>query len=209
MKFAQQVVHFQENWPGNCTKTGRTSVNPGIGRWAMSRTLAIKPTRRLRLEAETAADLMTSNPVSVREDATVPEVTALLTDKGICAAPVIDDAGRPVGVVSQSDILIHERESAKCPEPVTAEGPGREADRMQVGEIMTPVVFSVGPETPAAKVVEELRSLRVRRLFVVDAAGVLVGVISTHDILRHCGNDAAGCVSGRLRACKLSASGVR
>jgi len=50
---------------------------------------------------------------------------------------------------------------------------------------MTPAVFSVGPDTPAAKVVHDLLSLNVHRLFVVDENGVLVGVISTIDVLRH------------------------
>ena len=50
---------------------------------------------------------------------------------------------------------------------------------------MTPVVFSVRPETPARQVIEEMLHLRVHRLFVIDADGVLVGVIATSDILRH------------------------
>ena len=37
----------------------------------------------------------------------------LFTDKGIHAAPVIDEAGRPIGVLSRSDLLIHHCERAK------------------------------------------------------------------------------------------------
>jgi CBS domain-containing protein len=65
---------------------------------------------RLILCAETAADLMVPNPVSIRAGATVKEAAAFLTDKGFSAAPVIDEAGRPVGVLSQSDIVVHDRE---------------------------------------------------------------------------------------------------
>jgi CBS domain-containing protein len=49
---------------------------------------------------------------------------------------------------------------------------------------MTPAVFCVRPETAAVKVVEKMLALGVRRLFVVDGAGVLVGVSSTFDVLR-------------------------
>ena len=49
---------------------------------------------------------------------------------------------------------------------------------------MTPVVFCVRPETSAAKVVEKMLALGVRRLFVVDDDGVLVGVVSAVDVLR-------------------------
>src|SRR5260370_36383798 len=68
------------------------------------------PGTRLALRAETAADLMSMNPISVRRDAGVREAIALLTDRDITAAPVIDDNGRPVGVISITDILIHDRE---------------------------------------------------------------------------------------------------
>jgi CBS domain-containing protein len=49
---------------------------------------------------------------------------------------------------------------------------------------MTPVVFCVHPDDPAAEVVEKMQALNVRRLFVVDDAGVLVGVVSAFDVLR-------------------------
>jgi CBS domain-containing protein len=162
--------------------------------------LEIEP--RLALQAESAAELMTANPVSVREDATLKEALALLIDKGFSAAPVIDQAGRPVGVLSRSDILIHERESPhylkQAPEffhkedLITSEGEPlgkgfqvEQVDRTRVREMMTPAIFSVAPDTPAAQVVRELLTLNVHRLFVVDDNGVLVGVISTFDVLRH------------------------
>ncbi len=50
---------------------------------------------------------------------------------------------------------------------------------------MTPAVFSVTPATPLVSVAEEMVQLNVHRLFVVDRDGVLVGVISALDLLRH------------------------
>ena len=58
-------------------------------------------------------------------------------------------------------------------------------DRACVRDIMTPVVFAVSPRTPARRVVSEMLSRRVHRLFVVDAEGILVGVISATDVLRY------------------------
>jgi len=155
----------------------------------------------LVLRAETAADLMTEKPVSIRESATVAEAIALLTDKGFSAAPVIDPAGRPVGVVSQSDILVHDREKADYLEPVPEyyervnlsarlgeKVPGgfqvEKADPTQVRDIMTPAVFALAPNSPAARVVEHMLALKVHRLFVVDEDGILIGVISALDILQ-------------------------
>lgn len=159
------------------------------------------PTKRLpgtlTLTARTAEELMHPNPVSIRDNATIHELVALLTDKGFSAAPVIDEAGRPVGVVSRTDVLIHEREKTTSVEPALEyyreeeirvgkhEGFHVEhVDHTEVRDIMTPAIFSVTPDTPAAQVVSQMLALHVHRLFVVDDAGVLVGVISTFDVLK-------------------------
>src|SRR5262245_45057673 len=85
---------------------------------AMKNTQPAEPPARLTFGAETAADLMTPNPVSIAADATVKEAAAFLADKGFSAAPVIDRAGRPVGVLSQSDLVVHQREKAEYVPPV-------------------------------------------------------------------------------------------
>src|SRR4030081_2254929 len=72
------------------------------------------------LQGKTARDLMTPNPLAVPDSATVPEIMALFTDRGENAAAVIDGAGRPVGVVSRTDLLIHEREKLGKPLPGVA-----------------------------------------------------------------------------------------
>src|SRR5205807_6841808 len=102
---------------------------------------------RLVLAADSAADLMTPNPVSIREDAWIQAVIALLADKNLEAAPVIDEAGRPVGVLTQGDILVHERE--KQSRALVAAGPPGSApqvaaecgDEVRARDLMTPALF--------------------------------------------------------------------
>ena len=159
---------------------------------------SVESTPRVVLDAATAADLMAPNPVSIAADATVKEAAAFLTDKGFSAAPVIDEAGRPVGVLSQSDIVVHDRESgpyvsgnpeyyerADLSPPRIIRTDGVDGDPTQARDIMTPIVFSVAPDTPAYKVIEDMLAQKVHRLFVVGSDGVLVGTISTVDVLRH------------------------
>jgi CBS domain-containing protein len=156
------------------------------------------PKPSLTLMAATAADLMSPSPVSLDADATIREALALFTDRGFGAAPVIDNAGRPVGVLSRTDILIHEREQPRHPANVEARGWeevaslfGREGfsvevvDPTPVRDLMTPIVFTVGVDTPADRVVEQMLALKVHQLFVVDEALTLVGVISALDVVRH------------------------
>jgi CBS domain-containing protein len=150
---------------------------------------------RLVLAARTARELMTPNPVSIAANAPVREAVGFLVDKGFSAAPVIDEAGRPVGVLSRTDILVHDRTKIEHVPTATLEKKVpkgfhvENVDRTPVRDLMTPVVFSVTPETPVRKVIDEILSLKVHHLFVVDEGGVLVGVISAVDILKHLVSD--------------------
>jgi CBS domain-containing protein len=155
------------------------------------------PSGTMTLQARTALELMSPNPLSLREHLTLKEAIAFLVDRNISGAPVIDAAGRPVGVLTQSDILVHDREEVEHVDPPEVEYgtplPGKwwenfqveKVDTTPVSEVMTPAVFCVHLETPAFKVVEQMRELNVHRLFVVDEDGVMVGVITAMDIIRH------------------------
>jgi CBS domain-containing protein len=156
---------------------------------------------RLTLHGATAADLMTPNPVSIQEEATISEAVTLLADRGLSAVPVVSEAGSPVGVLSRTDIVRHDREKAQLagpgPSPRTEErfrSTGEtcpegfqvvDVDQTRAGDIMTPAIFSVTPDAPAATVVHEMLTLAIHRLFVVDREGTLVGVVSVSDILEH------------------------
>jgi CBS-domain-containing membrane protein len=162
------------------------------------KTSTFAPERLLRA---TAAEMMTRDPVSIQEDAGMQELVAVLTERSISGLPVIDEAGRPVGVVTQADVLIHEREKREYAVPaadvrdsIDMESKRNKlaaagdrvvmTDPTTVADIMTPVVFSVTVDTPAKKVVQDLVDMKVHRLFVVDKGGILIGVISPLDVLR-------------------------
>jgi predicted transcriptional regulator len=152
----------------------------------------------------TAEDLMTANPVSLLDSLTLREAIGVFIDRGISGAPVIDETGRPVGVLTQTDVLVHDRETVKhiAPPEYESGAPLRshawdgfqieEVDSTLVRDLMTPAVFAVGKHTPVGRVIEELCALNVHRLFVVDGHGVLVGVISALDVLRRLNSGKSG-----------------
>jgi predicted transcriptional regulator len=129
----------------------------------------------LTLAAKTAADLMSPNPISLREEATLAEAITSLIDRGISGAAVIDAAGRPVGVLTEADIVVHARERLIG---ATA------ADQSLVCDVMTPAVFTLRTDSGAATVIQHMRSLNVHRIFIVDNDGILVGVVTALDLLR-------------------------
>jgi CBS domain-containing protein len=137
----------------------------------------IEAPARLTLKARTAAELMTEQVVSIPEDAPLAQAIATLVDRGFSGAPVVNAAGRAVGVISLSDIVVRDRNCGCSVRPT--------ADIPLVGDVMTPMVCSVQRETPARLVIEEMALLRVHRLFVIDDEGVLVGVIAASDVVRH------------------------
>jgi predicted transcriptional regulator len=155
---------------------------------------------RLYLKAATAQDVMTDNPLSLEQDATVLEAAGLLLDKNISAAPVINEAGHPVGMLSRTDLVRHQRETQDLLQPedrmyraadlhvknerLTEGFEIISGDRTCVRDIMTPTVFTVPPKMSIDLVVKEMLRHKVHHLCVIDRFGVLVGIISTLDILR-------------------------
>src|SRR6188472_3040820 len=133
----------------------------------MTTRLTSRAVRATRSPA-TAAKVMTPNPKSINQHATVRETAEILHEHGLHIAPVIDDAGRPIGVVSRTDLLDYwgrrrdrltalaagELNVASAPE--YAEEPG---DELTVPEIMTPVVFGVRINAPIESIVEKMIAL--------------------------------------------------
>jgi tRNA nucleotidyltransferase (CCA-adding enzyme) len=125
--------------------------------------------RRTQLEDLRVCDLMTPNPVSVRHGLTVREAATFLAERGIGAAPVVNDAGRAVGVLSRTDVLM-------------AVNAG--LDGAPVREVMSPGVIAVQSNADALQASEVMTRCMVRRVFVVDDDGVPVGVVSATDLFR-------------------------
>lgn len=130
---------------------------------------------RLTLHAETAADLMSHTVAAVSHDASFDEILAFLIDHNQTVAPVLGRRDEPVGVISLTDLLIHVRES----------GAGGSIAPVTAGQLMTPTVFTVPPDAPAADVVRDMLRSKVHHLFVADEAGTIMGVVSTCDVLQH------------------------
>jgi len=136
----------------------------------------------------TVADVMTSDVVSVGQQTPFKDVVTSLRDHGISAVPVLDATGRPVGVVSEADLLVKERyrEHSRAFGAVPLRGRSRlirRATATTAGEVMTARVKTVGPGVPLSMAVRRLLTENLRRLFVVDEHGRLVGVLARRDVL--------------------------
>ncbi|WP_327322618.1 CBS domain-containing protein [Streptomyces sp. NBC_01210] len=115
------------------------------------------------------ADLMSPTAVSVQRGTPFKEIARLLDEYGITAVPVIDDHERPVGVVSEADLLRRQ----------TSRGTSSAAE----GLMSSPAIVTQ-PEWSAVRAARVMEKNRVKRLPVVDESGRLVGVISRSDLLQ-------------------------
>jgi CBS domain-containing protein len=139
-----------------------------------------------------ASDVMTRTLLSVRPDATVAEAIRTMLDNRISGLPVIDEAGRLVGILTEGDLLRRaetgtERQRSRWLEILM--GPGRLAGEYvrthgrKIGEVMTRDVVSVTLDTPLKEVVELMERHRIKRVPVLHGE-VLVGILSRADLLR-------------------------
>ncbi|MFJ7158294.1 CBS domain-containing protein [Streptomyces sp. NPDC101118] len=120
------------------------------------------------------ADLMTPAAVSVQRGTTFKEIARLLDEYGITAVPVVDD-GKPVGVVSEADLL-----RRHTPDGERSNGTGASTAE---GLMTSPAVVA-RPEWSAVEAARVMEERGIKRLPVVDGSGFLIGVISRSDLLR-------------------------
>jgi CBS domain-containing protein len=156
----------------------------------------------LFLNGKTAQDLMTPSDLTIAGTATLEEAVSLLMDHNMNAVPVRNEKGEPVGVLSRSDVVAHDRdayeflhhrpqqteEGGAPPLRMSPESDGnavaKEKTDPLVQDIMTKVIYWVAPGTPAKTVIDAMLALGVHQLFVTEC-GALLGVISSINVLRH------------------------
>jgi CBS domain-containing membrane protein len=132
--------------------------------------------------------VMHADPYRVTAQQPVRDLLALFVDKGISAAPVVDEQGRPIGFVSKTDVVrqLRRPNPGERPEGATQVQPWWDAERLSqltVGAIMTPAVYTFSPETTVADATAVMAFEGTHHLPVVDASGALVGMVSALDVL--------------------------
>jgi CBS domain-containing protein len=132
----------------------------------------------------TVKDVMTTEVVAVRRETTFKEVAAVLRRYRVSALPVVDDAGRVLGVVSEADLLA--KVALADPGPVAElvhHKDVRKAEGLSAGDLMTSPPVTAAPDDPVEQAARMMHFMRVKRLPVVNSGGQLVGIISRADVL--------------------------
>lgn len=136
----------------------------------------------------TVAELMTRQVVRARRDLPFKEIVKLLAENDVTAVPVVDEQDRPMGVVSEADLL---RKSADQADPSgrTAIPPPEAWDRakaegVRAEELMSAPAVCARPEWNVVEAARLMEAQGVKRLPVVDETDKLQGIVSRSDLLR-------------------------
>jgi CBS domain-containing protein len=148
----------------------------------------------------TARDLMSREVAAVDPEMSLTELATFLEDRGISGALVRERDGRPVGVVSVSDVSSAGTLAGRTPDTAASRAgvyaqtweakfddsdiePIRiEESELTVGDVMTPEVVAVAADAPVAEIARTMLDQHIHRVFVREGDAV-VGLVSTTDLL--------------------------
>ncbi len=116
-----------------------------------------------------AKEIMTKDPDCLRGDDTARHAAQVMRDRDCGCVPVVDDAGKVVGIVTDRDLAVRGIASGKDPST-------------KLNDLMTPMATCCGPDDELRDIEQKMAELQVRRIPIVDSAGRCVGIISQADI---------------------------
>lgn len=141
-------------------------------------------------------DVMTHRVITIHDRAPFKDVVRLIRQHGVSGLPVLDPAGRLVGIVSEADLILKEEHAVEGSSRRFGSKGGtggrngvppwirrNKARGLLARDLMTAPVVTVAPGDAVALAARIMRENRVRRLPVTTADGELVGIVSRSDLL--------------------------
>jgi CBS domain-containing protein len=117
-----------------------------------------------------ARDVMTSAPACCSPTTTLDQVAKLMTQNDCGEIPVVDTGDRPIGVITDRDIVCRVVAEGRNPSAYTAE------------QYMSQPVVTVPVDAPLEEVVSTMEKHQIRRVPVVDERGCCAGIIAQADV---------------------------
>ncbi len=145
---------------------------------------------------KTVADAMTTDVAVVQPETPLKDAIKLLVEKRISGLPVVNEAGKLVGVLSESDLMWQETGVDTPPyimfldsviylqNPAQYEKELHKALGQTVGEVMSDHPISITRDRALKEAAQVMHRREVRRLPVVDEQEAVVGIITRGDIVK-------------------------
>lgn len=138
---------------------------------------------------QTVAAVMTRRVHVARPLTPFKRLVQLIEENKISAIPIVDAQGIPVGIVSESDLLLKERRrelesESSLLHPRRRRQERAKAEGVVAWEIMTKPPITVRSDTTLPQAARLMQERNVRRLVVVDERDKIVGIVSRSDLLQ-------------------------
>ena len=143
----------------------------------------------------TAGDVMTRDVITVKKETTIRELAELFNRHRISSAPVVDDNGEMIGIVTETD-LIEQDKNLHIPTVISLfdwviylesdkkfEKALKKMTGQSVGEIYSEEFVKVTPATPVSDVADILSSRKMNAIPVLDGNRI-VGIVARIDLIR-------------------------
>jgi CBS-domain-containing membrane protein len=137
-----------------------------------------------------AREVMSTPVVTVPPEAALKDVAKLMATHNVSGVPVLDQVGRLVGIVSESDVLtkLEYGEQGRgllglLDQLAHGAGADRKLHAHTAADLMTTRVISAGPETSFRELLHLMTIHDVNRLPIVEG-GRVIGIVTRADILR-------------------------
>ncbi|WP_329131074.1 CBS domain-containing protein [Streptomyces sp. NBC_00670] len=138
--------------------------------------------------------VMTTDVVHAEYDTPFKEVARALAGHRIGGLPVVDEDAHVLGVVSETDLMMHQAETRLAHEPPRrprfswltprARRRAAKARARTAGELMTTPAVTVHAQDTVVEAARAMVRHQVNRLPVLDEEDRLVGIVSRHDLVR-------------------------
>ncbi len=150
---------------------------------------------------KTVADVMSRNPVVVQRETSLTEAIKILAERRISGLPVVDDSGKLVGIISETDLMW--QETGVTPpayimfldsviylqNPATYERELHKALGQTVGEVMSKDPITVSPDKSLRDAAKLMHDKKIHRLPILDSEGQVIGILTRGDIIRAMASD--------------------
>lgn len=137
---------------------------------------------------KTVEDVMTRDVVTVDPQASFREAVRLIQERHVDALPVVDDTGRVVGMIGESDLLLKEEQlglgRAHVGLPWQQRRDRARGSATTVQEASSRHVVTIGPDATLNAAARLMHRHRVGGLPVVDRDRRLLGIVTRSDLLR-------------------------
>jgi CBS domain-containing protein len=135
------------------------------------------------------SDVMTSRVHVANPLAPFKLLVRLIEENRVSAIPIVDQQGIPVGIVSESDLLLKERRVELETSHDLLHVHKRRQDRAKArgtvaSDLMTSPAITVRSDTSLSEAARLMSERNVRRLVVIDERGRIAGIVSRSDLLQ-------------------------